>query len=100
MEEKGSTYDYGTINLDAENLDILQVKKNRGAAAVDYAIKTGRLARPDRCSKCGEKGFIDAHHENYDKPLEVMWLCRSCHKLHHQAKREAYRLAENGTDTD
>jgi rubrerythrin len=44
------------------------------------AIKLGVLLRPDRCQKCGEQTRIDAHHHNgYDKPLDVLWLCRQCH---------------------
>jgi hypothetical protein len=25
-----------------------------------------------------------AHHEDYDKPLEVVWLCQPCHKQRHK----------------
>jgi hypothetical protein len=36
------------------------------------------------CEICGEKA--EAHHDNYDKPLEVRWLCffhhREWHKIH------------------
>lgn len=53
-----------------------------------YNKKKGILTR--ECSKCGgdlgeRYAFVNFHHENYDKPLEVIWLCRPCHlKLHNE----------------
>ena len=35
------------------------------------------------CDVCGSDKSVDAHHEDYTKPLEVDWLCRKCHiQLH------------------
>jgi hypothetical protein len=50
-------------------------------ARVKLALKSGALVRPDACSRCGGSGNgrIEAHHEDYDKPLDVIWLCKSCH---------------------
>lgn len=45
------------------------------------AIKSGKLIRPDGCEDCGKQGRIEGHHEDYAKPLEVIWLCPRCHKL-------------------
>jgi hypothetical protein len=46
---------------------------------VGLAIKEGRLVRPLGCSECGREGDIEGHHEDYNKPLEVVWLCIQCH---------------------
>jgi hypothetical protein len=36
------------------------------------------------CVKCGDENS-QMHHEDYDKPLEVIWVCRPCHlKLHNE----------------
>lgn len=43
------------------------------------ALRTGELVRPDRCEKCGKFCYPDGHREDYSKPLEVRWLCQSCH---------------------
>jgi hypothetical protein len=43
------------------------------------AVKSGRLIRPNHCSKCGVICKPEGHHEDYSKPLEVQWLCRRCH---------------------
>src|SRR5271157_822673 len=56
---------------------------NRKAKAaqglVRYYIDTGKLYRPQECSQCGRRGRIEAAHQDYDFPLTIRWLCRSCH---------------------
>lgn len=47
---------------------------------VRQAISEGVLIRPKFCEQCGRTGCrIDAAHEDYSLPLQVKWLCRSCH---------------------
>ena len=54
------------------------------------ALKAGILHRPDKCQRCGKKCKPDAHHHNgYDKPLDVLWLCRQCHVDSHAMTRQA-----------
>ena len=47
-----------------------------------YAIKRGKLVRGP-CEVCGTAEMVDAHHCDYSKPLDVMWLCRKHHKQWH-----------------
>jgi len=47
------------------------------------AVKEGRLIRPDKCSNCGVSCKPIGHHPDYDKPLEVVWLCVKCHRILH-----------------
>lgn len=51
-------------------------------SAVARAIKKGELVRKP-CIRCNEQKSL-AHHEDYDKPLDVMWLCQPCHKQRHK----------------
>lgn len=51
--------------------------------AVDAALRCGVLIRPDVCSGCGcpsSEHRIEAHHHDYAKPLDVIWLCTPCHE--------------------
>lgn len=51
--------------------------------AVDAALRCGRLNKPKRCQGCGRSGYetrLSAHHYDYTKPLDVIWLCAACHR--------------------
>lgn len=51
------------------------------------ALKEGSLIRPSECQQCHDQCKPDAHHHNgYDKPLDVLWLCRQCHVDKHPRK--------------
>ena len=57
-------------------------RRNVAHSSVARAIRSGELIRKP-CSRCGEAKSV-AHHEDYDKPLEVVWLCQPCHKQRHK----------------
>jgi hypothetical protein len=48
---------------------------------VNNGIRDGKLKK-EGCSVCGVKAH--AHHENYDNPLEVTWLCAVHHSQRHK----------------
>ena len=52
------------------------------------AVLSGAIERPTTCCDCGAFGPTDGHHENYAKPLDVIWVCRLCHKKIHMLKLE------------
>ena len=55
--------------------------------AVKKAINAGDLERPDECPECGDDAMtIHAHHEDYSNPLDVEWLCPSCHMRLHESQ--------------
>lgn len=53
----------------------------------ERAIENKILIRPTVCSQCGKTGAIEAHHPDYNKPLEVTWLCQPCHHEWHKNNR-------------
>jgi hypothetical protein len=50
------------------------------------AVATGNLT-PQPCEVDPAHGIGHAHHDDYAKPLNVRWLCQSCHKRHHAMMR-------------
>ncbi len=57
--------------------------------AVAKALESGALVKPDACMQCGSGKRLDAHHVDYEKPMEVLFLCRPCHAAIHNAEKRA-----------
>jgi hypothetical protein len=78
---------------------------DRAQRVAEQAIITGRLIRPELCEQCLTRGLefrdgrapIQAHHPDYNRPLDVMWLCQPCHHGWH-AENTAVPL--RGGDAD
>lgn len=59
------------------------------------AVLKGLVLKGTFCQTCGAaEAQIEAHHQDYSKPLEVMWLCVPCHKRIHQQQRDFERTLE------
>lgn len=63
------------------------MEHDRARSLVAGKIKRGEIVRQP-CEKCGEKA--QAHHEDYYKPLEIMWLCPVHHKEKHISTSGSY----------
>lgn len=60
--------------------------KAKAHRAVQHALRIGTLIRPQACRLCDDRTRrLHAHHEDYTKPLEVVWMCARCHREHHLA---------------
>jgi hypothetical protein len=52
---------------------------------VQRRIKNNKISKPKVCSSCKKTGIpIEGHHLDYNKPYELTWLCRICHKILHR----------------
>lgn len=61
---------------------IKQKEKYQANYTTSNAIRDGKLKRQP-CEVCGDQKS-QAHHKDYSKPLEVMWLCRKHHLEQHK----------------
>jgi len=51
------------------------------------AVKSGAIIKPLNCQICGRNHTrIYGHHSDYSNPLDVIWLCGSCHGLIHSGR--------------
>ena len=64
------------------------LRRQQCHSAVRQAIVKGTLTKSP-CERCGEVKSL-AHHEDYDKPVDVMWLCQPCHKQRHKELKEEF----------
>lgn len=65
----------------------------RAHAAVRRSIKNGTLVKQP-CAVCGSEDS-ESHHDDYSKPLEVIWLCGPHHWLADEARRAREATAGN-----
>lgn len=61
-------------------------ERTRAKDVVYNAIQAGRLT-PLPCFVCGKKA--EAHHPDYDAPLDVVWLCPPHHREAHALLKKA-----------
>lgn len=59
--------------------------KRRAQSRLREALRAGKIVRGP-CERAGPdcNGRIEAHHDDYSKPLKVRWLCRRHHAQHHK----------------
>lgn len=79
--------DYGKTSIPAKKKRTYEKNKMKwrpkdyARQALHRAIKRGEVLRL-RCENCGNPRS-QAHHHDYSKPLDVIWLCQRCHAEEH-----------------
>lgn len=58
---------------------------------LETAVSNGIVIPKEDCESCGSKSVfkdgrsgVQAHHHDYNKPLDVTWLCQKCHHEWHK----------------
>ena len=77
----------GGISKEAYRYKKIQVdrfpERIRAREKVSKAKISGQIRAPPACEMCKRETKLHAHHEDYKRPLNVIWLCRSCHRKTH-----------------
>jgi hypothetical protein len=60
--------------------------ERRARRIVSNALRDGRLIK-NPCENCGATE-VEAHHEDYEKPLEVNWFCKQHHTEADKIRRQ------------
>jgi len=81
-------------NFDSRNTAKMNAKypeklKARGKAR--YAVSAGKLKPGNNCAVCATSLNLELHHADYNRPFDVILLCRKCHMQHHIDLREEQR---------
>jgi hypothetical protein len=75
------------LHRDVERKSYLKFCENNPLKHTAYMkvlnAKRQGILKPQPCSGCGSTNRIQAHHTDYSKPLEVVWLCSKCHTKEH-----------------
>jgi hypothetical protein len=74
-------------------MKVSYAEMSQAGAKVQAAVNRGDLVRKP-CEVCGAEK-THAHHDDYSKPLDVMWLCPKHHRERHEV---IGKLVGNGTD--
>lgn len=51
---------------------------------VQLALKGKMIFKPLQCARCESMEKIEAHHEDYARPLDILWVCYPCHRMIHK----------------
>lgn len=66
--------------------------RRKAHSIVNYALRSGQIKKAEHCLNCGAGEGLEAHHPDYSRPLDVVWLCVPCHRQTH-AMIKSYRIA-------
>lgn len=58
-------------------------------------LRDGKLIKPDTCAECRSTERLHAHHSDYSRPLDVVWLFHTCHVEWHQHNKPIYAPETN-----
>lgn len=81
--------------IEARKYRVKYPEKHRAKSLLNRAVNRGDMKKPMRCTLCnkipiqrsdGRSGLQGHHHNGYENPLDVIWLCVKCHVDLHNRK--------------
>lgn len=57
------------------------MEKAKCRAETGKLLRSGAITRSLTC-ECGQPA-VDCHHNDYNNPADVVWLCKKCHNKRH-----------------
>lgn len=81
IKERRTLGEMATYERDRYNNDLAFRKRKKARNMISIRIARGTLLRQP-CRECGDAN-AEAHHQNYDEPLNVIWLCSDHHQQIH-----------------
>lgn len=64
-------------------------QKRQAQSVVNNAIASGQIERAP-CVICGAENNVHGHHDNYARPIDVIWLCPTHHHERHRSLLETH----------
>jgi len=68
-------------------------EKRAARVALGNTLRDGRVVRPEHCEMCATACAPHGHHDDYSKPLDVLWVCTTCHAAIHKYWRAKTKKA-------
>lgn len=76
-------------------------EKKKANSALANAVRDGRVVKPEGCWNCGSTRNVEGHHVHYELlPIDVVWLCRSCHIKAHKQQYDYERQANGSSEAN
>lgn len=70
-------------------------EKRAANVLLGNGVARGIINKPSNCeicnAECSTPKSLHAHHEDYSKPFDVTWMCRTCHGMKHREENEKAR---------
>lgn len=88
VKDRGSQYERNRTTQWRRN----HPEKHKAHSILGYAVRDGKLQKLP-CVVCGSKDS-HGHHDDYSKPLDVIWLCPKHHAERHVLLRQQERASK------
>ena len=63
---------------------------------INNSVRDGKIFPKVNCERCGISTKTHGHHEDYNRPLDVIWLCTECHGICHKEIKNKLRNHNQG----